>query len=126
MSLRRLQRTLIALALCAAISACDESEPATTSPPVTVPGANPGSSAPSGGSPGNPAQPDSEPSAEDPAAAQAPGGAAAPAELPQGTPEQKEALMQAKMAFLQNRLVEAEDLFKGIARSEPVSGESVS
>ena len=112
-----LPRTLLALVLCGALGACEPSEPV-KSPPVTVPGApKPQTTAPPE------ANAASEGTDED---ATAPAETRAPAELPPGTPEQQEALMQAKMAFLQNRLVEAEELFKDIASAEPVTGDTVS
>ncbi|TXC74760.1 tetratricopeptide repeat protein [Bradymonadales bacterium TMQ1] len=126
MSTQPLPRTLLALLLCAASAACEPSEPA-QSPPVTVPGAprlaasSPDTSTPPAspdGAEGQPAQGD-DTRAEDPPAR-------TPAELPPGTPEQQEALMQAKMAFLQNRLVEAEERFKDIATSEPLTSDTVS
>lgn len=120
MSTQPLPRTLLALVLCGALGACEPSEPA-QSPPVTVPGApKPQTKAPPEAPEANAA---SEGTDED---TTAPAKTGAPTELPPGTPEQQEALMQAKMAFLQNRLVEAEELFKDTASAEPVTGDTVS
>ncbi|TXD34947.1 tetratricopeptide repeat protein [Lujinxingia vulgaris] len=121
MSHQPLPRTLLALLLCTAVSACEPSEPV-KSPPVTVPGAP----KPDAKTPPAAAADEAAEASEDAVESGEESPTRAPAALPPGTPEQQEALMQAKMAFLQNRLVEAEDQFKAIAESEPVTGDTVS
>ncbi|RAL20211.1 hypothetical protein DL240_17670 [Lujinxingia litoralis] len=125
---------LLALALAGLLSACDKPDAANDSPPITMGGAA-RDSAPSAAEAAEAPTDPSAPSAPNAGAADgnapsanpdAPAPARPSGQLPGGTPEQKEALMEAKLAFVQERLVEAEDRFKAIAESEPVSGESVS